>query len=65
MTTPKMPMDAPAILTSAEVAELLRVSPRTIRRLWTDGELRGFTVGRRVRFDRRDVDAYIAERRAS
>jgi len=50
------------LLTVAEVAELLSLSERHVRRLAP--ELGGFNLGRRVRFRRERVEAWIAEREA-
>lgn len=59
----KLPADARSILTRDEVADMLRVSARTVERLEAQRLLRSFRVGRAVRFDARDVDAYIASQR--
>jgi excisionase family DNA binding protein len=50
-----------AFLTVAEIAELLKVNPQTVRN-WIDrGELPGVRVGRRrVRVRRSDLDEYLA-----
>lgn len=47
------------IMTTQEVAALLRVNPRTVRNLVETEELRAFRVGRQWRFWRRDVDDYL------
>ena len=47
------------ILEPKEVAQRLRVSVRTVTRLAENGELIGFRVGDRWRFQRSDVEAYI------
>jgi excisionase family DNA binding protein len=53
-------------LTTREVAELLRTSPETIRYwAWQGTGPKSFKSGRRRLFAREDVDAYIAEARAS
>jgi excisionase family DNA binding protein len=49
-----------AIMTVAEVADYLRVSPSTIYRLLKNGELRGFKVGD-WRFNRQTLDDYMRE----
>ena len=53
-------------LTIREVADLLKVSDKTVRRLEARGELPGFRVGAQVRFRREDIDAWVeAQQRAS
>ena len=47
-------------LTVQEVADLLKVSVKTIRRLAAGGELRSFRVGAQLRFRREDIDAWVA-----
>ena len=47
------------ILEPKEVAQRLRVSVRTVTRLAENGELIGFKVGDRWRFQRSDLEAYI------
>ena len=49
-----------ALLTIDEVAELLRVSTKTIERLVYDGRIPVFKLNQRtVRFHRRDVVAFV------
>lgn len=49
-------MTAPAeFLTVADVAELWRVSPSTVRRMIRDGRLRAVRVGRSLRVSRTDL----------
>jgi len=49
-------------LTLKEVAELLKLSERTVYRLAKDGELRGFKPrGGAWRFRRADVEAWVDE----
>ena len=45
----------PSLLTRAEVAELLRVSPRTIDRWVTEGRLSRVQLARAVRFRADDI----------
>jgi excisionase family DNA binding protein len=53
-------------LTTKEVAELLRTSPETVRYwAWQGRGPKSFKSGRRRLFAREDVDAYIAEARAT
>ena len=53
------------LLTVGECADVLRVSPITIRRRLSAGELRGIRLGTSknapVRIGRGDLDAFIAE----
>lgn len=48
------------VYTVAEVAELLRVSERTVRRLIARGALRAVRVGRSIRIDGRVIEAVVA-----
>ena len=54
--------DVPLVLTTAEVAVLLRVSPRTVRRAVDAGSLRAIRLlpGGAPRFSRADIEALIA-----
>lgn len=47
------------ILDADEVAELLRVHPRTVKRLASQGGLPGFRVGGQWRFRREAIEEYI------
>jgi len=47
------------ILTIEELAELLKVSTRTIRRIIRRRELPYIRIGRQLRFRRGDVDAWL------
>jgi putative molybdopterin biosynthesis protein len=46
-------------MTLAEVARYLRTSPSTVYKLKARGKIRGYRVGRNLRFDRDEVDADI------
>jgi len=49
-------------ITVAETAEYLQISPRTVRRLITDGELTGYRMGsarRTIRVDLNEVDEQL------
>jgi excisionase family DNA binding protein len=48
------------LLTVAEVAELLRLSPRQVRRFIADGRLRVVRLGRAIRIRPQDVEALVA-----
>lgn len=60
-----MGLDSPTdrttpLLSAAEVADLLGITTRTVRRLADDGELRRIVLGRRmVRYSAEDVGALI------
>ena len=52
-------MEMPELLTVAQVAELLRLNPQTIRN-WIDaGTFPAVRIGRRVRIKRSDLDAFL------
>jgi excisionase family DNA binding protein len=52
------------LLTTREVAEQLGLSPATVLRRWRAGELPGYRLGSNVlRFDERDVQAWLEARR--
>lgn len=47
-------------LTIDQVAAILRVNERTVRRLRDSGQIKGIKLGHRtVRFDRREIDRYL------
>jgi excisionase family DNA binding protein len=48
------------LLTVPEVAALLRLSPRSIRRLIADGRLPVVRLGRAIRIRPQDVEALVA-----
>lgn len=51
-------------MTTAEVAEILRTSPETVRWFRYVGKgPRSFKVGRRVLYERSDVEAWLANAR--
>ena len=53
--------DFPVLMTAADVAEILRVSPRTVRRWGDEGHLETVRLaGHAVRFTARGVTALIA-----
>lgn len=54
--------DSPS-LSAQEVAELLHVSKSTIYELIRRGEINSYQIGRKLRFTREDVDAYISRSR--
>lgn len=52
-------------LTIDQVAELLKVSAKTIRRLVRRRELPGFKVGGQWRLKRADIDEWVAAQKQS
>ncbi len=60
------PAELPQLLTADDVGKILGRHPRTVINLARDGELRAIRLGHRtVRFEPRDVEAYIAEHRVA
>lgn len=58
---PPHPVTDPLRMLSVDdVAEILSVSPRTVRRMIDRGALSACRVGRLVRVQRRDLERYIA-----
>ena len=54
------------LYTINELADFLRVSPRTIRRYLKDGKINGFKVnGKEWRFSDEEVSRYIQEQQKS
>lgn len=51
--------ELPVVMTADEVADVLRISYKTVLRLRERGELPGRKVGREWRFNRRDVMEYM------
>lgn len=49
------------LLTLREAAEVLRLSPRTVREYVQRGEIEGRIIGGRWRFRRADLDAFFAD----
>ena len=57
--------DVPQLLTTDEVAAILGVSDRTVRKMGETGELERITIGyRTVRYDKADVIALVERSRA-
>ncbi len=50
----------PGLLTSDEAADRLAVSKRTLWSLTKEGRVRCVRIGRSVRYDPRDLEAFIA-----
>jgi excisionase family DNA binding protein len=62
MSIDSSPME---LLTIAEVAEFLKLSAPTVRRLQQQRRIAFVKVGGRVRFTRSDIMAYLESRRVS
>ena len=58
-TTTPSPM-GDRLLTLREVAEVLQLSPRTVRVYVQRGDIEGLIIGGRWRFRRADLDAFFA-----
>jgi excisionase family DNA binding protein len=54
------PLIGDHLLTLKEAAEVLRLSPRTVREYVHRGEIEGRIIGGRWRFRRADLDAFFA-----
>ena len=54
----------PSLLKICEVAEDLRLCPRTVQRLIQRGELRALRIGRSIRVAREDLELYQLRLRA-
>ena len=52
------------LMTLAEVAEYLKIAPRTAYGWVKAGKLPGFKVGSAWRFERADIEAWVEERKA-
>jgi excisionase family DNA binding protein len=52
-------------LTTEEVLDCLRVTPRTIYRLIRSGELPAVRVGRQWRFRRNDLDEWLSRQQTT
>jgi excisionase family DNA binding protein len=59
----RMEMKQPNLLKVAQVAEILATADRTVSRAIEDGHLRAIKIGRLVRIDPRDLEAFIRNRR--
>jgi len=58
-------MTMPQLLSIAETADRLGVSPKTVRRQIAAGDLPAHRIGRRVLIDPRDLDLFLFDRRLS
>jgi len=50
------------LMTSEEVAQLLRVKVTTVRRWYREGKLPGARLGKAIRFRRDDVERWVNDR---
>ncbi len=57
------PVTTAPLLTIAEVAKLLAISERSVKRLLTRRGLRCVRLGRSLRFDPADVSRFVAARK--
>ena len=59
---PTEPARDDRLLTLREVANHLRLDPKTVRRLIAGGELAAYRLGREWRVSERDLRKYLSER---
>lgn len=52
--------NTPEVLTSDEAADLLRITPETIRRMVRRGDLSAQRIGGRIRITRASLQAWLA-----
>ena len=64
MTTNDTPQDR-LLLIPRQAAEALSISPRTLWALTASHEIRCVRIGRSVRYDRADLQAYIDARKGN
>ena len=50
------------IMTASEVARYFRIHPTTVYRLLREGKLPGFKIGADYRFNKGEIDDWMAER---
>lgn len=62
--TKEQPTTEAAVLTVAEIATYLKISPTTVWRHCVRGTLPAFRVGRQWRVERRDLDVWITALKA-
>lgn len=58
-------MEKQSSLTPQEVADILKIAKTTVYELIKRGELRAYHIGRKVRIDLKDVDAYKENKKGS
>ena len=59
MDTPGMVLESPMLLTMAEAARLLAISPRQMHDLTKEGRFVPIRLGRSVRFSKQAIEAWI------
>lgn len=59
------PVIVPRLFTVKDAAAYLSVSPWAIRKLHWESKVRGIFIGRRLLFDRADLDRYVDDLRHS
>jgi excisionase family DNA binding protein len=58
-----MPVSVPQLLDVSDVAQLLRISPHTVRKWKALGKLRALKLGRRTLFHPEDVACLVEQAR--
>ncbi len=61
MTIPGDPIDHGPLLTRAEAAEFLNVSPQTVYRILRRGELPAFRIGHSIRISQVALEIYLRQ----
>lgn len=56
-----LPKGCEPLITAERAAELLRLHPKTVKRLAAEGTIPGMKLGRLWRFRESELDAYIAQ----
>jgi len=56
-------MEIESLLTTKDVAQLLKVSPMTVRRLQQGGQIAFIKVGGGLRFSKADIETYLKKAR--
>ena len=59
----KMPDSDDTLYTTEEVAEKLKITPKTVREYIQRGELEAIDMGQGYRIYKRDLDAFLESRR--
>ncbi|MCY8475367.1 MULTISPECIES: helix-turn-helix domain-containing protein [Bacillus subtilis group] len=54
-------MSSEAILTVKQVAEILKISEKTARKMLNNGEIKGFKVGREWRISSESFNEYLKQ----
>jgi len=56
-------LDKPILLEIAQAADYLNVSARMVRRMVEEKRVAYIKIGKLIRIDKRDIDAYLAAQR--